>query len=239
MRILASVRWRILAIARRLGYAGNPRLHEVEVPLGAVVAAPLLARLDSGMYEEKEISLIRRFLPRDADVLELGASMGIVSAFILGRHPRRLVSYEAVPEMADRARQVVTHNCPSPNWELVNAAVVPQPADTVSFHWSPQVSDSGSLASSRGMKEIVVPAFTLGQMLDRHGLGPGAWLVMDIEGAEHDVIRHSSAALDSLEGIILEVHDTPKDTAEDAIRALQAKGFKLIGRRRRVVALRR
>lgn len=237
MRILASVRWRILALARRLGYAGNPSLHGVEVPLAAVVAPSLLARLDSGMYEEKEISLIRRFLPPGSDVLELGASMGVVSAFILGLTPRRLVSYEAVPELAARARQVVAHNHRADNWELVNAAVVPRPAPTATFHWNPAVSDSGSLASGRGMSEVVVSALTLGQILDRHGFGPGAWLVMDIEGAEHDVIRHVGVELDRLDGLILEAHDTPDRRADDAIRALQEKGFKLLGRRHRVAAL--
>jgi len=35
MRIWSSIRWRALALARALGYQGNPRLFGVEVPLVA------------------------------------------------------------------------------------------------------------------------------------------------------------------------------------------------------------
>jgi len=237
MRLLASLRWRFLALARRLGYRGNPRLHGVEVPLRLVPSPGLVARLDSGMYEAKEIGLVRRHLPAGVEVLELGASLGVVSAFILGRGPSRLVSYEAVPEMADRARAVVAHNHPGSGWELVAAAVVGSPASTTDFHWHPERTDSGSARPREGLVPLSVPAATLAEILDRHGFSPGAWLVMDIEGAEHEVVRSGASALRRLGGIVLETHDLGADRAEDVLPRLYELGFRLLGRHGRVAAL--
>lgn len=237
MRLLASLRWRTLAVARRLGYRGNPRLHGVEVPLGLLSSPGLVSRLDSRMYEAKEVGLIRRHLPAGAEVLELGASLGVVSSFILSRRPSRLVSYEAVPEMADRARAVVAHNHPGAPWELVAAAVVGSPAAMAEFHWHPDRTDSGSSRPGEGLVRLTVPAATLGEILERHGFADGAWLVMDVEGAEHEVIRSGAAALRRLGGLILETHDLGPDRAEDALRRLLALGFGLLGRHGRVAAL--
>ena len=225
-----------MAMARRMGYAGNPRLHGVEVPIETISSPGLLARLDSGMYEAKEVGLIRRFIPPGADVLELGASLGVVSSFILGREPRRLVSYEAVPEMASLARSVVAHNGRSGPWELVNAAVVPRESATAEFHWHPDSTDAGSLSSAQGLRRIVVPGATLGQIVARHDLKPGTWMVMDIEGAEHDIIRDSSADLGGFAGIILEAHDHGGRRAGDVFRDLESLGFVLLGRRGKVAA---
>ena len=83
-------------MARACGYRGNPRLFGVEVPLALVPNRNILGQLDALSYEAKEARYIQAHLPAGAEVLELGASLGIVSSIILGRRPSRLVSYEAV-----------------------------------------------------------------------------------------------------------------------------------------------
>ena len=42
MRLYASVKWRALAIARKMGYRGDPRLFGVEIPLRLVPSAVVL-----------------------------------------------------------------------------------------------------------------------------------------------------------------------------------------------------
>lgn len=51
MRIWSSIRWRVLALARACGYAGNPRLFGVEVPLNLVPSKSVLAQPDAGSHE--------------------------------------------------------------------------------------------------------------------------------------------------------------------------------------------
>ena len=133
MRIIASVKWRLLALARACGYQGSPRLFGVVVPLRLVPSKVVLGQLDAGSYEAKEARYIQAYLPAGATVLELGASLGVVSSIILGRKPERLISYEAVGPLGDIARRVVAYNHPAAPWELVHCAIAAEGVDEVSF----------------------------------------------------------------------------------------------------------
>lgn len=243
MRIWSSLRWRALALARACGYRGNPRLFGVEVPLALVPSRIILGQLDACSYEAKEARFIRAYLPPGAEVLELGASLGIVSSIILGRRPARLVSYEAVGPLATAARQVVAHNHPAAPWELVHCAVADEGVSEVAFDWSPEYTQGGSVARSEGSARLRVPAASLAAVIARHGLPKTAWLVMDIEGMEWELARRQAAALRHFAGIIVECHDV-KDGGRtvphvEVVGALVAAGFDLVARRGQVSVLRR
>lgn len=243
MRIWSSLRWRALALARACGYRGNPRLFGVEVPLALVPSRIILGQLDACSYEAKEARFIRAYLPPGAEVLELGASLGIVSSIILGRRPARLVSYEAVGPLAAVARQVVAHNHPAAPWELVHCAVADEGVPEVAFDWSPEYTQGGSVARSEGTARLRVPAASLAAVIARHGFPETAWLVMDIEGMEWELARRQAAALRHFAGIIVECHDV-KDGGRsvphvEVVGALVAAGFDLVARRGQVSVLRR
>jgi FkbM family methyltransferase len=243
MRIWSSLRWRALALARACGYRGNPRLFGVEVPLALVPSRIILGQLDACSYEAKEARFIRAYLPPGAEVLELGASLGIVSSIILGRRPARLVSYEAVGPLAAVARQVVAHNHPAAPWELVHCAVADEGVSEVAFDWSPEYTQGGSVARSEGTARLRVPAASLAAVIARHGFPETAWLVMDIEGMEWELARRQAAALRHFAGIIVECHDV-KDGGRsvphvEVVGALIAAGFDLVARRGQVSVLRR
>lgn len=243
MRIWSSLRWRALALARACGYRGNPRLFGVEVPLALVPSRIILGQLDACSYEAKEARFIRAYLPPGAEVLELGASLGIVSSTILGRRPARLVSYEAVGPLAAVARQVVAHNHPAAPWELVHCAVADEGVSEVAFDWSPEYTQGGSVARSEGTARLRVPAASLAAVIARHGFPETAWLVMDIEGMEWELARRQAAALRHFAGIIVECHDV-KDGGRsvphvEVVGALVAAGFDLVARRGQVSVLRR
>jgi FkbM family methyltransferase len=241
MRIWSSLRWRALALARACGYRGNPRLFGVEVPLALVPSRIILGQLDACSYEAKEARFIRAYLPPGAEVLELGASLGIVSSIILGRRPERLVSYEAVGPLTTVARQVVAHNHPAAPWELVHCAVADEGVSEVAFDWSPEYTQGGAVARSEGTARLRVPAASLAAVIARHGLPETAWLVMDIEGMEWELARRQAAALRHFAGIIVECHDV-KDGGRsvphvEVVGALVAAGFDLVARRGQVSVL--
>ena len=243
MRIWSSIRWRALALARACGYQGNPCLFGVEVPLGLVPSKVILGQLDACSYEAKEARYIRAYLPEGVQVLELGASLGIVSSIILGRRPARLVSYEAVGSLAGVARQVVAHNHPSAPWELVHCAIADEGVSEVAFDWSPEYTQGGSVARSEESARLRVPAASLGAVIARHALPETAWLVMDIEGMEWELARRQAAALRHFAGIIVECHDV-KDARRtiphvEVVGALVAGGFDPVARRGQVSVLRR
>lgn len=246
MRLYASVKWRALAIARKLGYRGDPRLFGVEIPLRLVPSAVVLQQLDAGSYEAKEARFIQAYLPPGSVVLELGASLGIVSSVILGRRPARLVSYEAVPQLANIARQLVAHNHPNAPWELVPCAIAEEGALEVAFAWSADHSQGGAVATGAGPERVGnlrVPASSLADVIARHGLPDASWLVMDIEGMELGLARRQSAALRHFVGIIVECHDVEEGghplTHAQVLAEILGVGFDLVDRRGKVSVLRR
>ena len=241
MRIWSSIRWRVLALARACGYHGSPRLFGVEVPLRLVPSKVILGQLDAGSYEAKEARYIQAYLPDGAQVLELGASLGIVSSIILGRRPARLVSYEAVGSLADVARQVVAHNHPCAPWELVHCAIADEGVSEVAFDWSPEYTQGGSVARAGGPARLRVPAASLAAVIARHALPDMAWLVMDIEGMEWELARRQASALRHFAGIIVECHDVKDGERqvrhEEVVAELAKAGFEIAARRGQVSVL--
>ncbi len=241
MRIWSSIRWRALALARACGYRGNPCLFGVEVPLALVPSRNVLGQLDALSYEAKEARYIQAYLPAGAEVLELGASLGIVSSIILGCRPSRLISYEAVGPLTEVARQVVAHNHPSAPWTLVHCAIAGEGVAEVSFDWSPAHTQGGSVAAEPAKSHLRVPAESLAAAIARHQLSTSAWLVMDIEGMEWEIARHQAAALGHFAGIIVECHDV-KDgdrhvSHAQVLAELALAGFEIAARRGQVSVL--
>lgn len=243
MRIWSSLRWRTLALARACGYRSNPRLFGVEVPLALVPSKVILGQLDAQSYEAKEARYIQSYLPAGAEVLELGASLGIVSSIILGQRPARLISYEAVKPLAEIARQVVAHNHPSAPWELVHCALANEGVSEVAFAWSPEHTQGGSVAGQDSATSLRVPAASLANVITRHQLGTASWLVMDIEGMEWEIARHQAAALRQFAGIIVECHDIQDGgktiTHASVLTELTKAGFGIVARRGQVSVLQR
>lgn len=241
MRIWSSLRWRALGLARACGYRGNPKLFGVEVPLTLVPNRNILGQLDALSYEAKEARYIQAYLPAGAEVMELGASLGIVSSIILGRRPSRLVSYEAVGPLAEIARKVVAHNHPSAPWTLVHRAIAGEGVNEVSFDWSPAHTQGGSVASEPAKTHLRVPAESLSSAIARHQLPTSAWLVMDIEGMEWAIARQQADALRHFAGMIVECHDV-REGGEviphaRVLDALAQAGFNIIARRGQVAVL--
>jgi FkbM family methyltransferase len=203
----------------------------------------VLGQLDAGSYEAKEARYIQAYLPRGATVLELGASLGVVSSIILGRKPERLISYEAVGPLGDIARQVVAHNHPAAPWELVHCAIAAEGIDEVSFDWSPEYTQGGTVADESAKSLIRVPAVSLAGAIARHRLPATAWLVMDIEGMEWELARRQAAGLRHFAGIIVECHDTTDGGRHvphaQVLEEITRAGFDIVDRRGKVAVLMR
>lgn len=243
MRIWSSLRRRTLAFARVCGYQGNPRLFGVEVPLRLVPSKVILGQLDANSYEAKEARYIRTYLPAGAHVLELGASLGVVSSIILGQRPARLISYEAVGALADIARQVVAHNHPFAPWELVHCAIANEGLSEVAFDWSPEYTQGGTVAHAGALAHLRVPAASLASVITRHRLPDTTWLVMDIEGMEWELAHRQAGSLRHFAGIIVECHDIKdgdrKVPHQEVVGKLAKAGFKVVARRGQVAVLQR
>lgn len=78
-------------------------------------------------------------------------------------------------------------------------------------------------------KVIEVPCFSLDDILTRHGIERCDYLKMDCEGAEHDILFHTSpGTLARIRHICLEYHDCFTDLPHTAlVEFLTTKGFEV------------
>lgn len=178
-----------------------------------------------GAYESAERELIRKHLPADRPVVELGGCVGVVSCItnrMLDARDRHVV-VEANPRLIEaleknRAR---THAA----FDVLHAAVA-YGRDEIEFFLNDEVMAS---STSRTGQRVVVPTTTL-QTICRARNFERVSLVCDIEGSEIDLI---AAEIDFLRGSVgwffVEFHpgtSTPAEIAEAQARLADA-GFEL------------
>jgi FkbM family methyltransferase len=176
----------------------------------APVAPYVKALLFWGLYESGEVRFVRQYLRRDLDVVELGASIGVVGSHVArGLEPgRRLICLEANPRLVPLLEKNVRLNAPGVALAVVNAAI--------SYAGEPVVeltlgeSNLAGAVGRQGTERVRVPATTLSSIVRDHQLREYC-LVSDIEGAEGGLIRHDAAALEGCRQIIIELHEAQVD----------------------------
>lgn len=208
---------------------------------GPGVGPETTASLFWGFYESAEIRFVQRWLRRDLDVVELGASIGVVSSHIARRiaPDRRLVSVEANPSLIPLIERNVLLNS-GRKAEVRHCAVAYGAGPTVTFSVSEQNVASGI---GRAGRPVEVPATTLSALLKREGYGEYA-LICDIEGAEAGIVLEDMDALARCRLAIFELHEGEfggrhVDVPELERRLLDVHGFRLVARHGPVVVLTR
>jgi FkbM family methyltransferase len=181
--------------------------------------------------------LIRRWLPRDADVVELGASIGIVSREILNRIDEQhgLFAVEAVEGLAQLAEANLARLHVSSRWRVLTAAVAYNVSEV--FFNADQEHVAGRIVgkTAQGDPRVRrVPARTLSSIIDQFDLSDYS-LVMDIEGAEHELIAHEKETLSKCRCVIAELHGNPGDR-DVFCQTLEAIGMRLVERKHSVAA---
>jgi FkbM family methyltransferase len=218
--------------------SGRCVIHTAERVIRAEVKAAIFWRF----YESAEIRFVERHLPTDVDVVELGASIGVVSAHIARRleRGRSLVCVEANPQLLDALQTNATSNSRGARVSVSHGAISYDAATEVSFAIGERNIDSRLAGGPAG--GVSVPVLTLSGVLRAHQLGEYA-LVTDIEGAEAFVFRDDAKALGRCRIIVAELHDMDVDGTrvrpDDFVRQLEQLGFDLIERHGPVIAMTR
>jgi FkbM family methyltransferase len=170
------------------------------------------AALFWGLYESAEVRFVREYLRKDLDVVELGSSLGVVTSQILQKlEPgRRVVCVEASPHLLETLRKNIAENGKGREASVVHGAIAEMPKSGKSVSLSigedntvSRVSDSGG--SNDG---VLVPAFTLSDILQQEYIEGDFALVSDIEGAEAGFIESDGDALGRCLQLIIELHET-------------------------------
>lgn len=171
-------------------------------------------------YEGPERMLVQRVVRPNDTVLEIGAGIGFVGLLCARlAAPGRVVSFEANPVMEP---VIVANYALNPVAPELRMRAVTRDGTPVRFHTSDNVISSSLYARAETGSEVIVPSKALTDVLAE--IEPDV-LVMDVEGAEVDLL--DGPEMQSVRAAIVELH--PHVVGEDRIaqmlQALAQRGF--------------
>lgn len=196
----------------------------IEVPVAAL-SPPLRQRLRKGQFETAERALLLRHLRADDRLLDLGAGAGLVSltaARVIGAGA--VTAVEANPQMHRPLRRNFRRNG-AQGIRLIKGAVVgpAHEGKEITLNVSPGFWASSLLVNPRlSSRPVTVPAKKLPQLLRSSS---ATAIVMDIEGAERDVLVRPLP--DQVRLVVVELHPGlyGEDGQAQIMAAMQAQGF--------------
>ena len=154
-----------------------------------------------GEYEQAERYLLRH-LPVDLPLIDLGASIGVISCLANRRltDPRSHVAVEANPRLISSLEENRDlNNC---KFKVLHAALA-YGSETVDFHLHTAFT-SGSVNGDG--QTVTVPARTLRSIVEEEGMGRFC-LICDIEGGERELIdREGDLLAGQAAAILIEMH---------------------------------
>jgi len=202
--------------------------HGIAVTLPDDTELAVANALIKGKYEAEEAGLIARHMPPDQPVIELGGSLGVVSAFIRSRLDPGVdhVIVEANPNLISPC------SLNAGGAEVV-AKAISYTGDTARFEINDNPHASSlSLSKTPDARIVEVETTTLAQLWEQIGKAEGYTLVADIEGAEVEMTERDKNALSHADTIIMELHPHLYDggaSATDAIKTTMTDlGFTLV-----------
>lgn len=181
-------------------------------------------------YESAEIWAVRRHLRSDLDVIELGASIGVLSCHIRRKLAidRRLYTVEPDPDLVKATEQNLQANGLDSGVTIVNGAISKSSGEQNFIRGNTNLNGHATQLSINGT--IAVESVTLGELIAQFGIGEYA-LVCDIEGFEAELFTDDFEALGKCGQIILELHQLEDSGRERLIEQLQLMhGFNLQAR---------
>ena len=185
-------------------------------------------------YEDAERELLQRGLRPGDTVLEIGGGIGLIGLLAAKMvAPGKVVSYEANAALEPILRANYALNPVAP--ELRMKAVTAD-GNPVTFHVSDNVVSSSLVDRDMATREVSVASDALDDVLRE--LVPNV-LVMDVEGAEIDLLK--AADLSGLRALVVELH--PHIVGEEAcaalVETLKANGFAVTAQARTNILMER
>jgi FkbM family methyltransferase len=176
-----------------------------------------------GFYERPERQFVKKYITNKYDVIELGGSIGVVSAQI-GRclQPgRQLVCVEANPSLVRLLRENATRNARGALVTVHNSAIAygMDQAGFVDLNIGKTNLGARISQSAYNARSCRVPTTTLASLVSRHEIGAFV-LVSDIEGAEARLLRFDAQALVNCQLLIIELHDAELEGSKVSVADL-------------------
>ena len=221
-----------------------PAYGEVAVPVQGVegvflvdIRSDILRRIVfSGSYEPDAIAAIRRVLPAEGDVIDVGANIGIFTVLMAQAiGDRRVLSIEPTPVVARRLQHNISGNRVAANVVVEQCAVGSESGSVTinTVDGMEEYSRVGEMVlpntAGKTISSVVVPTHTLDELVARHSLKP-TLIKIDIEGSEMRALSSATVILNKHRPTILaEVDDrmltSAGSSAAEVLAFLRSRGY--------------
>jgi FkbM family methyltransferase len=172
----------------------------IRIRVGRHMSRRVERALSKGGYEREELRLIGAVLSPSDVVLEIGAGLGLVSAFCAKRvGSKQVFAYEADPELEPCIRETYELNGVEPTLEM---CAVGAQAGRVTLYRDKHFVSSSVVRRRVGARPVEVPGKALNYIVEK--VRP-TLLVIDAEGAERELF--DGAELPTVAKIVLELHE--------------------------------
>jgi FkbM family methyltransferase len=172
----------------------------IKIRIGRHMSRRVERALSKGDYEREELRLIGAVLSPSDIVLEIGAGLGLVSAYCAKRiGSKRVFACEADPDLEPCIRNTYRLNDVEPTLEM--CAVGPR-SGRVTLYRDKHLVSSSVVRRRAGARPVEVPGKALNYLVEK--VRP-TLLVVDAEGAERELF--DGAQLPTVTRIVLELHD--------------------------------
>jgi FkbM family methyltransferase len=193
----------------------------VRIRVGRHMSPRVERAVSRGGYERDELRLIGMVLAPGDVVLDVGAGLGVISAFCAKRlGSTRVFAFEPDPDLEPRIRETYALNNVEPALEMCALRAT---SGRVTIYRRKHLFTSSVVSPSDGARSIEVPGKALSYVVER--IRP-TLLIIPVEGAEAEMFDR--AQLPGVTKIILELHERAvgEVKARRVRGALAALGFK-------------
>jgi FkbM family methyltransferase len=170
----------------------------------AVITPPVARAIENGRYERAEMAGLRKFVKPEDRIIELGAGIGVVSAFLAREMGvKNILCIEANPSLCAFITRVHRANGIA-GVEVRNAVALDDLAEarpTATFYVREPFWASSLDGEAEYERAVEVPALRLSELI---GEFRADTLIVDIEGGERDLFTFAELA--GIDKVFLEIH---------------------------------
>jgi len=198
-------------------------LHGITIPLTSDEVSPVIWQaIVNGRYEAKEAKWVFKAVNHNDRVLELGSGIGVITSLIAGIPGVQVWAFEANPTTAALAKRIIDTNTDGNVVLSQGILAAGEPQDCWFYVRKDLWMSSMDKEQGPYEQEISLASANIDTFITAHNINV---LVMDIEGAERDLLQ--KAELSGIERIFLELHDHlyGLEGIRDITQALAEKGY--------------
>jgi FkbM family methyltransferase len=193
----------------------------IHIRVGRHMSRRVEQAISKGGYEREELRVIGLVLSPSDVVLELGAGLGLVSAYCAKRvGSARVFAFEANPDLEPRIRETYALNGVEPTLEMSAVRAI---SGRVTLYRTRHLYSSSIIQRSTTATPIEVPGKALSYVVEK--IRP-TLLIVDVEGAEGELFDR--AQLPGVTKIVIELHERiiGVERSREILRVLAALGFR-------------